>query len=331
MFRNLLENLPGVAVQGYETDGTVRYWNRASEDIYGYTAEEAVGRNLGDLIIPPEIRHLFDKGLEFCAAAVRTGEFMPGGECELLRKDGSKAPVYSKHTAVCLKGSPPLLFCIDVDLTERRKAEQTLRESEQRFRELAELLPEIVVETDLAGSITFANLNMLKAGGYTQDDLRRGMNVFELVAPEDRARARQDFQKGAAGQTSGPYEFTVQRRDGSRFPVRAYASPVVVEGQMAGIRAIAVDVTEQKRAEQALRESEERFREIYEHSLIGIYRTTPDGGVLMANPALLRMLGYGSFEELSRLNLEDGGYAPGYSRADFRKRIESEEGLTGYE
>ena len=63
-FRNLLEYIPGVAVQGYATDGTVRYWNKASEELYGYLASEAVGRNLGDLIFTPKLRQMFDKGLE---------------------------------------------------------------------------------------------------------------------------------------------------------------------------------------------------------------------------------------------------------------------------
>jgi len=455
LFRNLLQNVPGVAIQGYETDGTVRYWNRESEAVYGYTAEEALGRNLGDLIIPPEIRPLFEKALKIGAAATESGEFMPGGEYELLRKDGGKAPVYSKHTAVCLEGSPPLLFCIDVDLSERRKAEEALRQSEerfskafqaspigigisefdtgrfidvndallailecgreeivgrtsvnlgvwsakersravaplakgavkcefeaslkaisgrmhdalvllqvidlngrkcvlsliqeitqrkeaeralraseQRFRELAELLPEIVIETGPDGRLTFVNLNALVVTGYTAEDLEQGLNAIELLTPGDQPRARADLTALLGGLDKSPYAYTAVRKDGTPFPVHVYASPMSRNGEATGLRAIVVDVTEQQRAEQALRESEERFREIYEHSLVGIYRTTPNGQVLMANPALLRMLRYDSFEELSYLNLEKEGYAPGYSRADFRQRIESEEGLTGYE
>jgi PAS domain S-box-containing protein len=90
-------------------------------------------------------------------------------------------------------------------------------------------------------------------------------------------------------------------------------------------------ITESKHVEEALRESEERFRHIYENSVIGLYRTTPDGRILMANPALVRMLGYSSFEELAKRNLEASGYEPEYPRSAFTQAIESEGQVLGIE
>jgi len=99
-FRNLLDYIPGVSIQGYTVDGIVRYWNKASEEIYGYTAEEAIGRNLGDLIIPPEVKPQFKQALELGAKCTKSGEFMPPGELMLLHKNGSLVSVYSIHTVV---------------------------------------------------------------------------------------------------------------------------------------------------------------------------------------------------------------------------------------
>jgi len=90
-------------------------------------------------------------------------------------------------------------------------------------------------------------------------------------------------------------------------------------------------VCAKQRAEEALRESEERFRSLFENSLIGMYRTTPDGRILTANPALVRMLGYSSFDELARRNLEQHGYAPEYPRSDFTRQIEEEGVIIGLE
>ncbi len=87
-------------------------------------------------------------------------------------------------------------------------------------------------------------------------------------------------------------------------------------------RALRAEIDERRQAEAALRQSEERFRSMFENSTIGMYRTTPDGRILAANPALLAMLGYKSFEELAARNLEETGYEPGYSRSDFREMIE---------
>ncbi len=90
------------------------------------------------------------------------------------------------------------------------------------------------------------------------------------------------------------------------------------------------DITERKRAERALRRSEERFRGVFENTLVGLYRTTPDGRILMANPALVRMMGYPSFKELAKLNTEES-FAPGHTRSAFKNRIERDGQVMGME
>src|ERR1035438_8942524 len=82
------------------------------------------------------------------------------------------------------------------------------------------------------------------------------------------------------------------------------------------------DVTERKKAEESMRESEERFRSLYENSTMGLYRTTPDGKIILANPTLVKMLGYSSFEELAARNLEKDGFEPTYERKLFSEQIE---------
>jgi two-component system sensor kinase FixL len=91
------------------------------------------------------------------------------------------------------------------------------------------------------------------------------------------------------------------------------------------------EITERIRTEQALRESQEHFRSIFENALVGLYRTTPDGRILMANPTLLRLLDYSSFEELVQRDLEENGYEPHYPRSSFKQRIESEGRIVGLE
>ncbi|MBI5832394.1 MAG: PAS domain S-box protein [Armatimonadetes bacterium] len=120
-FRDLLQHVPSVAVQGYAPDGTTQYWNKASEALYGYTAEEAIGANLLDLIIPPEMRDDVRGAIDYMA---ETGEAIPSAELTLMRRDGSRVAVYSSHVIVRVPGREQELFCIDVDLTERNRAEE---------------------------------------------------------------------------------------------------------------------------------------------------------------------------------------------------------------
>ena len=121
-FRWILQDIDGVSVQGYAPDGSVFYWNRASEKLYGYRAEEALQGNLLELIIPSEMREAVRHNLE----GVREGRTIENGELELMRKDGSRVPVYSSHTVLRRPGEEPELFCIDIDLSERKAHEQAL-------------------------------------------------------------------------------------------------------------------------------------------------------------------------------------------------------------
>lgn len=120
----VLMDVPTVAVQGYLADGTTVFWNRASERFYGYSAEEAIGQPLTDLIIPPEMRDEVRKGIR---EMVETGKAIPAAELLLMRKDGSRIPVFSSHTVLRTEGEEPRFFCLDVDLTRRRHAEERLR------------------------------------------------------------------------------------------------------------------------------------------------------------------------------------------------------------
>jgi PAS domain S-box-containing protein len=127
-FRDLLQNVPSVAVQSYGPDGTARYWNRASEQIYGYTAAEAIGRNLLDLIIPPEMRR--EVGLAVGQMAA-TGQPIPPAELSRRRKDGSPVAVFSSHAVVRRPGHEPELFCIDIDISGRKDLEERLQRAQK--------------------------------------------------------------------------------------------------------------------------------------------------------------------------------------------------------
>ena len=123
-FRTLLRDIPSISVQGYRADGTAVYWNHAAERIYGYTAEEALGRTLFDLIIPPEMR----PGIrEAVAQMFATTVPIPASELRLQHKNGTPVDVFSSHAYVHVPGSEPEIFCIDIDISGRKAAEEEAR------------------------------------------------------------------------------------------------------------------------------------------------------------------------------------------------------------
>ncbi|WP_302138794.1 putative bifunctional diguanylate cyclase/phosphodiesterase [Halomonas alkalicola] len=135
-FRALLESLPKVAVQGYDRDRRVIYWNDASTRLYGYTAEEAQGRLLEDLIIPPWMR---EGVIQAHSAWVEEGQEIPADELELQHRSGELVPVFSHHVMLNEHTADPLMFCVDVDLSDQKRAHKEL-DFATRFDRLTHLL-----------------------------------------------------------------------------------------------------------------------------------------------------------------------------------------------
>jgi len=210
-FRGLLQNVSSVAVQSYALDGTTQYWNRASEHLYGYTAAEAIGRNLLDLIIPQAMH-------DDVRAAIRrmgeSGQALPTAELTLKRKDGQPVTVISSHAIVDVPGRALELFCIDVDVSERQRAEQALRTSEAEFRTLGETLPQIVWVARPDGWHTQFNQRWTDYTGLSAED-SVGDGWMIPLHPDDRPLAHARWQQAVASGEVYEIEYRLRGHDGS--------------------------------------------------------------------------------------------------------------------
>ncbi|MFC2170800.1 PAS domain S-box protein, partial [Calditrichota bacterium] len=256
-FRNLMDFVPGVSVQGYDSEGIVSYWNKASEGVYGFTAEEALGQNLGDLIIPDDVMPLYEKGLEIGKDVERSGEFAPPGEVELLHKKGHLVPVYSIHTVVKLPGKDPILFCIDVDLSERNKKGEALKASEQRLKDIFEGTGDGLIYSDKKGKVLEVNDLFSKMMNIPREDLI-GKNGIFLAKKFLTASSLPDIAKIIKDNLKGnrTHNFELE------FNNRMFELKTRTAAERKGITATIRDITERKRAEEELKESEAKYREI---------------------------------------------------------------------
>jgi PAS domain S-box-containing protein len=260
-FRKILQDVESLSVQGYAADGTTQYWNKASERLYGYTAEEAIGKNLLDLIIPSEMREEVKQGIIQMA---ETGQVFPSSELSLKRKDGSLVSVFSNHTIVQIAGQPQELFCIDIDLTELKKAENKLRESEERLWKIIETSPDGIAIASLDGTIQFVTEKIISMWGYDSVDEIIGRNTMEFIHPNYHEKAIYLITEMLNGNFTGASDYLMIRKDGSTFYAEANANVLRdADNNPIGILHIERDITERKKADEALVESRNKYQELF--------------------------------------------------------------------
>jgi PAS domain S-box-containing protein len=204
--------------------------------------------------------------------------------------------------------------------TRRAESETVLRESEKRFRDLAELLPQVVFEFDLHGCLTYVNLFSLDMFGYSQTDFERGLNALDMLAPIDRKRATKNIKRIMKREMETGTEYTAVRKNGEEFPVIIYSTPIHADEKVVGLRGIVVDITERKKTEEALRESEERFRALSENAPDIIYTMNLLGAVTYVNPSWKRILGHDEEEILGRYFID---FAKEEDRKAYKKLFKS--------
>lgn len=184
------------------------------------------------------------------------------------------------------------------DVTERRRALAAVRESEARFRTLAEMLPETVFEIDPTGTLTFVNRNAYAMFGYTEADVEAGLNCLDTLAEEDRARAAANIQGIFSGRPAEPHEYTARRTDGSTFPVLIHVVPILEAGRPVGGRGLVVDVSRQKRTEEALREARDRAQMYLDLAEVMLVALDAEGRVTLMNRRGVEVLGVTEQEAL---------------------------------
>ena len=147
------------------------------------------------------------------------------------------------------------------ELLERQRTEGELMESRRRFRDLANLLPQIIWEIDLAGNVNFANKQALEAFGYSvEDNDGAPANAIQAFIPEDRERLKRGIQKVLGGEELGGTEYTTVKKDGSTFPVLIYAARVMRDDRPIGLRGVAIDITERKQTEEKIEHAAKEWR-----------------------------------------------------------------------
>jgi PAS domain S-box-containing protein len=281
------------AIITIDEHSAILYVNPAAERVFGYRAEELIGQSLTKLM-PEYLRHVHQAGMR---RYLTTGERhlnwehveMPG-----LHRDGHEIPLELSFGEL-LTGGRRIFVGIARDATERKRAEE-------RFRLVVESAPNALLLVNRDGQITLVNSQAERLFGYSREELA-GATV-EMLVPE-RFRSRHDdyragfFANPEARKMGAGRDLFGLRKDGGEVPVEIGLNPMkTAEGEFVLISVI--DITERKRTEDLLRETEERFRATFEQAAVGIAQVAPDGRWLLVNQRLCEIVGYTQEELLAR-------------------------------
>ena len=296
-YRTILENIE----DGYyevDLNGNFTFFNDSMCRILGYPQEEMMGMNNRQYTDEENAKKLFQAFNE----VYRTGEPAKEFDWQIIRKDGTKRYI---EASVSLQkdssGKPTGFRGIIRDITERKRAEETLQESEKYFKEITENSSDIIIITDKNGDIKYCSRSIERFTGYKPEELI-GRSALTLIHPDDKKRAVGDFGKAILTIDSAiPNAFRIVHKDGSERYFEGLGKNLLDNPAVAGFIMNVRDITERKQAEEVLRQSEEKYRTIIENIQDGYFEIDLAGNFTFVNDAECRNIGY-SREELIGMN-----------------------------
>lgn len=283
-YRALIEGAPELIFLIHE-DSTILMANPRAANLIGYQPVEIIGKKLRD-VLPPK---LAEQRIKLFSDVIARGE---GQTTQTERKlpDGSVRHFLAnieplKNSA----GRFDRVLILSSDVTELKEAEKARLESERRYRELTDALPQAVYEMNLQGQLTFINRSGFEIFGYDQSDFDDGLGAFDMLAPEDRERAMENVRRAATDEKFGGREYNAIRKNGETFPAVVHTCPIIEDGKSVGLRGIIADISQVKKVEQEKEHLEDQLRHSQKMEAIG----TLAGGIAHDfNNLLTGILGY---------------------------------------
>ena len=287
-----IQNTPNVAVQWYNEKGEILFWNNASERIFGWTAEEAKGKSIGQVILAP---HEEEQFLASLRELKHNGASTAPSEYVFHRRNGSQGCCLSTTFRIESSNYKPWFVCMDVDITDRKQAEAALQQSEEKYRLLVEQQADAITIFDQQGKILDVNSSATLLLQYTREEFQQ-LTLLDVLSPEDLLQNPLDFPFMQNGQTTIKQR-RMRRKDGSLVETEVHAKLLSNGLFLASVR----DLTERMEVQHRLQKEIELSDSIINSLPHLFYLFTREGKYLRWNRQLQTVSGY-SAEEISGIS-----------------------------
>ncbi|MBN2682279.1 MAG: PAS domain S-box protein [Bacteroidales bacterium] len=281
-----------------DKNGDVIEWNKAAQSIFELSENEVLGKKLWDIqyqIMLPERKEVVSK--DFVKQSIInhiTGKEKFQVENisvnKIIVKSGYKW-VQTISSIIEVNGKK-YIGSITRDITNVKENEIRLIESEKKFRDFANHLPQTVYEADIEGNLTYVNDNGLANFGYSLEDFEKGLTIFNMFSEDQLMKVKENFSKHTNGNKIIDNEYIAIKKDEKKFPVIVYPSPIYLNKKLTGFRGIIIDITQRKNASSQLQENEKRFRTFMETASDMMNIANEKLEILYANDAFCDNLGY---------------------------------------
>ncbi len=312
-YKHLVENSPDSIII-VKKSGVISFFNKTSEKITGYSKSEIIGKNFKKLKI---LKKKDIKKLLKLFNGSNTGRKTDRFEIEVMHKNGNTQLCKIHITEIKSNQKTKGYMVIFRDITKKKESDKRLKEIEERYRSLFQESLDWVYICDFKGNFLDANPAALKGMGYTKKELRK-MNFASILEKGQLIKALRETQKIKKIGTQNEFlEYKVKRKDGSIAYLETMASLLYKDGKPYAVQGIARDITNKKKSEEALKESEERYRALFESINDGIIiADIKTHQFKYVNPAICKLLGYKE-KELLKMKLQD--IHPDYFLNDAKK------------
>jgi PAS domain S-box-containing protein len=295
-YRNIVDLAPDGIIT-VDLRGVITCINATFTKLTGYSEKEVVGKHftrIGALRTEDinGILNLFD--------SVANGQALPPTEFVYLRKDGTEGTAEAHISFLKSDGKTVGIQVVLMDISERKKAEKAIRDSQQKFQRLFVGIPEAAAYWDSNFRFLDINPRFTELFGYSLGEIK-GKESTSLIVPENMVDESDLWGKNAK-EGYIDHDTIRKRKDGSLVPVSMSVAPIIIQDQLIGYVGLYKDITERKKAKDRLEESEERYRLLFEQCPIGIGIATREGIVLDCNKTMEAVTGY-SREELMKIDL----------------------------
>jgi len=284
-YREIFENAKD-AIYVHDLNGRYTLVNPAAEELSGYSRDEILQLSVFDMASPEHVELICNSLKQKLTDHAPTTY-----EIEAIRKDGTRVPVEVSSRLIYRGGRPIGVQGSVRDISERRRAEEVVRASEQRFRDLVENANDIIFTCDMLGNITSLNRAGERVTGYTAEEALK-MNFAQAVSPDDIAKVRHMLSRKRAADVATVYDLELITKSGGRAAVEISSRAILKDGEAVGVQGIARDITDRQRMENDLRASQAQLQQSQRLEAVGQLA----GGVAHDfNNLLTAIIGYSDF------------------------------------